>query len=171
MIALTEISRPRQQRRRSILGSSSVRLVYGIHDLQVGITGVKVAEAQLAYKEILSVPDDAEAYIDGQRADLFDILQDDDRLEFVKKWGRKGSGDELKRIAAALERIANHFDPQTRTTVGTAYVAERLGITIKWVGDLVRKGEIPKSCICPKSGDGRYWRFWKNKIDDWIEER
>lgn len=89
----------------------------------------------------------------------------------MKKWGRKGNGDELKRIAAALERIANHFDPQTRTTVGTAYVAERLGITIKWVGDLVRKGEIPKSCICPKSGDGRYWRFWKDKIDDWIEER
>lgn len=171
MIAINQNLQPSKRRRRSIFKSPSVRLIYGIHDLQVDIAGVKVAEAQLAYKEILSVSDDAEAYIDGQRADVFDILQDGDRLEFVKKWGQKGSGDELKRIAAALERIAYHFDPQTRTTVGTAYIAERLGITIKWVGDLVRKGEIPKSCICPKSGDGRYWRFWKDKIDDWIEEK
>lgn len=171
MIALTEISRPRHQRRRSIFRSSSVRLIYGIHDLHVEIVGLTVVETQLAFKEAFSVTEDAEAYVNGQRADVFDILQGGDRLEFVKTWGRKGSGDELKRIAAALERIANHFDPQTRTTVGTSYVAERLGITIKWVGDLVRKGEIPKSCICPKSGDGRYWRFWKDKIDDWIEER
>ena len=71
----------------------------------------------------------------------------------------------------ALERVADHCDPPKRATVGTPYIAERLGITTKWVGDLVRKGEIPKSCICPKAGEGKYWRFWREKIDDWIEER
>jgi len=74
-------------------------------------------------------------------------------------------------LVSEIRRIADHFDPPNLEVVGTPYIAERLGVTPKWVGDLVRKGEIPKSCICPKSGQGNYWRFWKKQIDKWIEER
>lgn len=76
-----------------------------------------------------------------------------------------------ERIVTHLRRIADHFDPPNLESVGTSYIAQRLGVTPKWVGDLVRKGDIPSSCICPKSGNGNYWRFWKNRIDKWIEER
>lgn len=89
---------------------------------------------------------------------------------------------ELQRIAAALEdvaarlksiepavaRIAEHFDPQKRGVVGTPYIAERLGVSVRWINDLIHKGEIPKGCFCPHTGEGKYWRFWKEKIDEWI---
>ncbi len=71
-------------------------------------------------------------------------------------------------IRSSLVRIADHFDPPERAVVGTKYISERLGVSVRWVGDLVRNGEIPKSCVCPQSGDGKYWRFWKDKIDEWI---
>lgn len=74
-------------------------------------------------------------------------------------------------IVAELRRIADHVDPPNLEVVGTSYVAERIGVTTKWVGDLVRTRKIPKFCICPKSGGGNYWRFWKKQIDKWIEER
>ena len=53
-------------------------------------------------------------------------------------------------IVSEIRRIADHFDPPNRATVGTTYLSQKLGTTTKWIGDLVRKGEIPKSCICPK---------------------
>lgn len=94
--------------------------------------------------------------------------------EMVSRIGRLAArsneiGDEG--VVTHLRRIADHFDPPNLEVVGTSYIAQRLGVTPKWVGDLVRKGEIPSSCICPKSGNGNYWRFWKMRIDKWIEER
>jgi predicted RNA-binding Zn ribbon-like protein len=77
----------------------------------------------------------------------------------------------LAEAADAICRIADHIAPQTRKSVNTKYVATKLGTTTKWVGDLIRRGDIPNHCICPKSGKGCRWLFWKDKIDKWIEER
>ena len=74
----------------------------------------------------------------------------------------------LKNIEPAIGRIAEHFDPQKRGVVGTPYIAERLGVSVRWINDLIHKGEIPKTCFCPNTGEGKYWRFWKEKIDEWI---
>lgn len=69
-----------------------VRLTYGAHDLQVEIEGLSVAEAQLAYKDILTVEDDAEAYLNGKLVTnkTTQRLQKGDRLEFMKEAGQKG---------------------------------------------------------------------------------
>ena len=69
-----------------------VRLTYGAHDLQVEIEGLSVAEAQLAYKNILTVEDDAEAYLNGKlvTSKSSTRLQKGDRLEFMKEAGQKG---------------------------------------------------------------------------------
>ena len=108
-----------------------------------------------------------------------------DRLDSTEARSRSANEDQFGRIAAALEqialpirdvepalrRIADHFDPPKRGTVGTPYVAERLGVSVRWISDLIRRGDIPKSCIVPRSGDGKYWRFWKDKIDEWVEQK
>jgi len=181
-----ELIRPRRNRERSIVEAGIVYVFYGGHSLEIEIAGLSVAEARLALRDILSVGDSAGAFVNQNRVFCEDvILRPGDTLVFLRWRGRKGSDGDLRRIATALERIGNtldeisrsekriaeHFDPQKRKVVGTAYVAEQLGVTIKWAGDLVRRGDVPKSCICPKSGEGRYWRFWKDEIDKWIEEK
>lgn len=73
----------------------------------------------------------------------------------------------LPQIAECLQRLADHFAPGWKALVGTDYIADRLGCTKKWVGDLAREGTIPPDCIA-KGGDGGYWRFHRARIDAWI---
>jgi hypothetical protein len=94
----------------------------------------------------------------------------------VDEWNqrRRGGASDglvlLERPAAAAEQIATYLTPTPPEKVGTPYVAQRLGKTVKWIGDLVRNGAIPKSCIVPGTGNGKEWRFFREKIDKWIEE-
>jgi len=77
----------------------------------------------------------------------------------------------MERLADAAEQIANHLDPESPQIVGTPYVAKQLGKSVKWVGDLVRRQTIPKGCVVPGTGNGKEWRFFRKKIDKWIESR
>jgi predicted DNA-binding transcriptional regulator AlpA len=77
----------------------------------------------------------------------------------------------LERIANSLERIANKLDPLPGDKVGTPYVAEKLGCTTIWVTELIRKGEIPPSCIVTGTGNGKLWKFHRSRIDAWLASR
>lgn len=77
----------------------------------------------------------------------------------------------LERIATSLERIANKMDPPPSDKVGTGYVAEKLGCSTIWITELIRKGEVPRSCVVPGTGNGKVWKFYRNRIDAWIEGR
>lgn len=77
----------------------------------------------------------------------------------------------MERIAVSLERIANKLDPPPSDKVGTAYVAEKLGCTTTWIAEMIRKGQIPPSCIVPGSGNGKVWRFYRQRIEEWIARR
>lgn len=77
----------------------------------------------------------------------------------------------MERIAASLERIANKLDPPPGDKVGTGYVAEKLGCSTIWITELIRKGEIPPSCIVTGTGNGRLWKFHRSRIDAWIAGR
>ena len=77
----------------------------------------------------------------------------------------------LDRIATALERIADRLAPEPADIVGSGYVAERLGCTTVWVAEMARKGDIPKSCLVPGTGTGKPWKFYRGKIDQWLESR
>lgn len=70
-----------------------------------------------------------------------------------------------------MRRIADYFDPPPPDKVGSEYVAQRLGCTTTWIADLVRRGEIPKNCLVPGTGNGKPWKFHRNLIDKWIETR
>jgi hypothetical protein len=77
-----------------------------------------------------------------------------------------------KSIDTNLKRIAETLDPpDDARPVGTPYVAKRLGQTTTWVAEMARRGKIPKSCIAAGTGVGKPWKFHRDKIDAWIENR
>jgi len=78
---------------------------------------------------------------------------------------------ELASAATSLCRLADRFAPGPTAVVGTPYVAGRLGCTTVWVAELVRNGEIPTHCIVPGTGRGKVWKFYREKIDRWLESR
>jgi hypothetical protein len=81
-----------------------------------------------------------------------------------------GNTDSLS-IPASLARIADALTPQVPDVVGTPYVAGRLGCTTVWVAEMVRNGEVPKTCLVPGTGHGKPWKFYRRKIDEWLASR
>jgi hypothetical protein len=74
-------------------------------------------------------------------------------------------------IAGDLKRIADRLDPPPHDVVDTTYVAEKLGLTTKRIAQMALAGEIPSHCIVPGTGFGTYWKFFRSKIEPWIEAR
>jgi hypothetical protein len=77
----------------------------------------------------------------------------------------------LLEVQADLKRIADHFDPQPADIVGTPYLATKLGCTPTWIAQMVRDGEIPKGCLVPGSGNGRQWKFYRRRIEEWMASK
>ena len=74
-------------------------------------------------------------------------------------------------IASQLTRIADHFNPPPSDIVDSVYVSQKIGCTTTWVADLARNGSIPASYIVPGTGNGKPWKFYRSKIEKWLEER
>lgn len=83
------------------------------------------------------------------------------------------STDELtsERIATALEKLANHFAPPPPDIVDTGYVATRLDCTREYVSQMAKRGDIPRNCVVAGTGWGKTWKFYRSRIDRWIESR
>ena len=93
------------------------------------------------------------------------------RLEQVEALVRERCGADGPSVADSLARIADALDPPPPDIVGSRYVADRLGCTTVWVAEMVRDGVIPSRCIVPGTGTGKPWKFFRAKIDVWIESR
>jgi hypothetical protein len=74
-------------------------------------------------------------------------------------------------VEASLARIANALDPKPPDVVDSPYVAGRLGCTTTRVAQMARSGDIPKTCVVPGTGNGKLWKFYRDRIDRWIESR
>lgn len=74
-------------------------------------------------------------------------------------------------IARDIGRIANKLDPPPGDIVDSNEVASRLGCTNTWIAEMARKGAIPTSSVVPGSGNGKPWKFYRQKIDAWIASR
>ena len=131
--------------------------------------GQQVRDIPKLIREDCVVSPDAQAYRNGVPASYDDYVADGDTIEFLQ--GNEGYDIVLERIATGIESIAKHLDPTPPEKVGTPYVAERIGVSVKRIGDLCRRGDIPKSCIVPGTGNGKEWRFYRDKIAKWIEQR
>lgn len=77
----------------------------------------------------------------------------------------------LEEIAESHQRIANHFDPPPPDKVGTEYVADKLGCSKEWVTQMIRRREIPRGCVVPGTGNGKTWKLYRNRVDDWLASR
>ncbi len=84
----------------------------------------------------------------------------------------------LERLAVATEgiqeqlrRLADHFDPPPPDIVDTQYVADCLGCTNIHVARLARQSVIPKSCVLVGTGNGKPWKFYRSRLDKWLETR
>lgn len=76
-----------------------------------------------------------------------------------------------EQIQEHLRRIADHFDPPPPDIVDSSYIADRLGVTTTRIAQMVRGGTIPKGCIVPGTGNGRLWKFYRSRIQKWLETR
>lgn len=77
----------------------------------------------------------------------------------------------LDDLVTQVRRIADALDPPRPDVVDTPYVAARLGCTTTWIAELARKGAIPLACVVPGTGDGKPWKFFRSRIDEWIDSR
>jgi hypothetical protein len=77
----------------------------------------------------------------------------------------------LAEVQADLRRLADHFDPPPPDIVDSPYIAALLGCTTTWIADQARNGTIPKICIVPGTGDGRPWKFYRRRMEEWLANR
>jgi hypothetical protein len=91
--------------------------------------------------------------------------------EVRRKSCDESNTDAVESVTAELKRIADHFDPPPPDKVGTPYVAQRLGCTTVWITEMVRSGEIPIACVVPGTGCGKPWKFYRVRIDEWLQGR
>jgi hypothetical protein len=90
---------------------------------------------------------------------------------FIAGLNGGGDGALLAVIASSLKRIADHVDPPPPDIVDTTYIADKLGCTKVWVAQMALDKLIPPSCIVPGTGNGKPWKFYRSRIDPWIEMR
>jgi hypothetical protein len=81
-------------------GVGTVRVVYGIHALSVGVAGKSVGEAREALRQAMNISPRAIALVDGQEVIEDRILLPGQHLEFVRQAGEKGAAmDERQRTS------------------------------------------------------------------------
>lgn len=73
-------------------------------------------------------------------------------------------------IARSLSRIADAVAPTPPDLVGTDYVAERTARTMTRVTQWVTSGVLPADCV-HSGGDGSPYKFYRDRIDRWLESR
>jgi hypothetical protein len=76
-----------------------------------------------------------------------------------------------ERVARAAERIADRLDPPPVDVVDSPWVAARLGCTTTWVAELVRRGQVPRDCLVPGTGNGKPWKFYRHEAEAWLASR
>jgi hypothetical protein len=79
--------------------------------------------------------------------------------------------DNLDALVRQVRRIADHYDPPPPDVVDSGYVARKLDLTTTRIAELARDRQIPSSCIVPGTGDGKPWKFYRPRIDEWIASR
>jgi hypothetical protein len=82
-----------------------------------------------------------------------------------------GTPPALDTIAAAIDRLADHFAPAPQDIVGTEYVARKLGCTPIHAARLARDGQIPRGCLVPGTGTGKPWKLYRRRVDEWLARR
>jgi hypothetical protein len=68
-----------------------ISVAYGIHEFQLEVAGLSVAEVIFSLRDLLNINDAVGAYANGVRVPMDYVLTVGDRVIFVRPWGRKGA--------------------------------------------------------------------------------
>ena len=68
----------------------NIHIEHGANDIDMAVAGFPVNKIKNAVAQILSIPDDAIAFVDGEQVENDYVLKAGQRLEFLKESGRKG---------------------------------------------------------------------------------
>jgi hypothetical protein len=71
-------------------------------------------------------------------------------------------------VVAVLRQISYALTPVEPELVGTDYIAAKRGCTVIYVAQMAREGKIPARCIASGNGDGDTWKFYREKVDEWL---
>lgn len=66
-------------------------LVFGANDVLADVSGTSVGQLQESYREVLNLPADAVAYVDGVPVDSNFVVERGQRIEWMRERGEKGS--------------------------------------------------------------------------------
>lgn len=91
---------------------STINITYGPHDLTVEDFTLNISEWAAAFKDVLSLGNDAVPFRNGQPANWNDAVQAGDRVEFVKVRGKKGC-DVLSKREFCLRYFVSEEEWQT----------------------------------------------------------
>ncbi len=80
-------------------------------------------------------------------------------------------GESEADLSRNLKRIADHFDPPPPDIIGTPEVAKKISCTTVWVAKMAATGRIPANCIVAGSGNEKPWKFYRSRIEQWLESR
>ena len=157
--------------------------IHGINIVEYDFAGYTISQAEEALTDVLNIGHrEKPVLVDGRRvANKHEfVLQRGQSVLFFNVSGWKGSGRDsdfdrlinaIEEMATDISRLANHFDPPPPNVVDTQYVASEMSVSIAYVGELARKGEIPTNCLVPGSGEGKCWKFYRSRITKWIASR
>jgi excisionase family DNA binding protein len=65
----------------------------------------------------------------------------------------------------ARKAAVDHAEAAMETLMTAEQVAERMQVTVEWVHGMAREGRMPALKL------GRYWRFDREDVENWLRER
>jgi hypothetical protein len=72
-------------------GGGTAKVRFGVYDQQIPTgNNVNVGQLRANYQTVWSVPNDAQAFVNGQQVDDQFVLQPGQQLEFHRRAGEKG---------------------------------------------------------------------------------
>ena len=89
----------------------TVRVVYGIHALSVGVAGRTVSEVRVVLGQAMNISPRAIALVDGQEVSERQILLPGQHLEFVRQAGEKGDRTSGLSVTGKAEPLLRTIAP------------------------------------------------------------
>lgn len=74
------------------MAETGVKLSYGVHEMMAAAVGHTVAQVRDMYSQIMNLPGDVSAVINGKKVSADHIIKQGEEVEFVKEAGVKGAG-------------------------------------------------------------------------------
>ncbi len=89
----------------------------------------------------------------------------------ILRFGNGGVRHPETAVDEFFRQLGDRNRPVAPELVGSPYIAGRLGCTTVWVTEMVRSGSIPPICVVPGTGNGKPWKFFRVRINEWLARR